>query len=391
MKNHLRTICTSLFTVAVFFWNIHSVWSQQQPDYNFCDVKAYTAYDDSICIADASVPFEIKYDDGTHDDMLSWVTAGGESAVRFTAPYSPFTITGGKINVGDGTFPAGADYLGTDFKIYIYDDDGQDSLPGTLLDSATVVVNRYEWIKFGGLNAEIDNGDFYIAMKQLYDPQHSAPVGIENETPVAYRSYVKQPGNNNWMASPYNDLMIRALICGIYYDEKELIPKSAGSTWYQVARVSGFDPDNGQTPEDGTLTVLDSLLIPHYTDTAFYRLPAGYYAYAFRAFYEDNDTTGWYYSNVIKRGTLIVDNKYDNKHTITVYPNPAGNSLTIKANTKVTFVSIVNLNGQTVIQKEINKANFSVNTSRFQDGLYFIRFTTGKGVISRKIMVKHQN
>ena len=389
MKNHLFSVCTHFFIVAVFFWNIQSAMSQQLPDHNFCDVKARTAYDDSICIVDAPTPFEIKYDDGTHEEMLSWVAAGGESAVRFTAPFYPFTVTGGQINVGDGTFPEGADYLGTDFKIYIYDDDGQDGLPGTLLDSATVVVNRYEWIKFGGLTAEIDSGDFYIAMKQLYDWQHSAPLGVDTQIPVVYRSYIKQPGSNNWMVSTYNDLMIRALICGIHYKEKELKPKSTGSTWYQIARVSGFDPENGQTPEDGTLTVLDSLLMPHYTDTAFYRLPAGYYAYAYRIFYEDNDTTLWYYSNVIKRSPLFVVNEDDNTHTVTVYPNPADNSLTIMANTKITVVTVVDLNGQTVVQKEIDKAKFSVNTSRLQDGLYFIKFTTGKEVISRKILIKH--
>ncbi len=389
MRNRLFSVCTRLFMITAFFLNIHSAWPQQQPDHNFCDVTAYTAYDDSVCIVNAVVPFEIKYDDGTHDDMLSWAIAGGESAVRFTAPFYPFTVTGGKINVGDGTFPAGADYLESDFKIYIYDDDGQDNLPGTVLDSATVVVNRYEWIKFDGINAEIDSGDFYIAMKQLYDPQHSAPVGVENKVPVAYHSYIKQPGNNNWTESTYNDLMIRASVCGINYGEKELKPKPAGDTWYRIARVSGFDPDNGQTPEDGTLTLLDSSMIPHYTDTAFYRLPDGYYAYAFKTFYEDDDTTGWYYSNVIKRGPSFIDNESINTHTITVYPNPAGNGLTIKSNTKVTSFSIVDFNGQILFQKEVDKAEFPVNTSRFQDGLYLIRLITGKEVISRKIVIKH--
>ncbi len=389
MKHILVTTETILLLfVVLFFANTKNAQAQQMPDENFCAVEANLIFGDSVCMVNATAPLEYNYDDGTHEDIISWATPGGQTAVRFTPQGYPMLLTGGKINVGDGTFPSGADFLGTDFRMIVYGDDGQDKLPGTPLDSITVVADRYEWVKFGGLNVEIDSGDFYLAMKQLHEPQYAAPVGIDNQPPIVNRSYVKQPGNENWMVSPYQDIMIRSLTCGLTYDKRELKPNITNNTWYQVARVSDFDPTTGQTPEDGVLTILDSLSFPTYKDSAFYQLPVGYYAYAMRILSDSNGTTNWYYTNVLQRNPLSVKNQVDLFHSITVYPNPAKDKFTVRSKEVIKTVSIVTMEGQTVFYKAINKSTFSVSTGFLREGLYFVRFTTGRYVISTKLLIR---
>lgn len=71
---------------------------------------------------------------------------------------------------------------------------------------------------------------------------------------------------------------------------------------YQVARVSGFDPAAGETPwNDGTLTILATTTNLTYTDNGYNNLPMGWYAYAVRAKYTNDEYSVWAYSNLVPR------------------------------------------------------------------------------------------
>ncbi|HML86718.1 MAG TPA: hypothetical protein PKE52_16300, partial [Bacteroidales bacterium] len=78
-------------------------------------------------------PYEIIYDDGTFENITSWSSAGNINALKFTpiAQY-PVSITGGKVNIGDGSYPAGGNPL-VAFEMAVYDDDGALGYPGTEL------------------------------------------------------------------------------------------------------------------------------------------------------------------------------------------------------------------------------------------------------------------
>ena len=74
-------------------------------------------------------------------------------AVKFTPLGYPATAIGGQIYVGDGSFPG--PFLGTEFGIALFDDDGPGGLPGTMLDSSGVTVNNYGWVSFDWISATI--------------------------------------------------------------------------------------------------------------------------------------------------------------------------------------------------------------------------------------------
>ena len=138
--------------------------------------------------AGQSIYYQI-YDDGGIEDFALWQDAGSLNAVRFTPPGYPVQIVGARFNVGDGSFPG--PFLGSGFTVCVFDDDGPDGLPGTLLDSVPVTVNNYHWVEAHGLSAVITSGDYYIAMLQTAAPPAAAPLGVDMSLPTYNRSYSK--------------------------------------------------------------------------------------------------------------------------------------------------------------------------------------------------------
>ena len=296
--------------------------------------------DDTECFVEWSLPwgpYEIIYDDGSADDYFVWSTMGNANAVKFTPAGYPATIIGGKIYVGDGSFPVGANFLGTTFGVVVYDDDGEDGLPGTQLDSILVTVDNYGWVNFEGLYAVIEDGDFFIAMFQGGVPPNTAPLGIDYTVPTVYRSYSYDAGVDVWALSAYQDFMIRAIVSGpqsddgmtesteIVYPTKPLkqnfitihapagIPGTVKSgefrpitdgpainrdvVSYTIGRYSNFDPN--YSPTVGDFDVLATGLTGFsYADFAFGGLPMGWYAYCVRAHYTNGDVSDCAVSNI---------------------------------------------------------------------------------------------
>ncbi|NOU45813.1 MAG: T9SS type A sorting domain-containing protein, partial [Bacteroidales bacterium] len=283
-------------------------------------------------------PYSIQYDDGSAENYFSWLPAGSASAVKFTPAGYPATVMGGRMYVGDGSFPEGVDFLGAEFAVGVIAADGTNGLPGTVLDSAIVTVDNFGWVNFdNALNATVQSGNFYIAVWKLFT---QVPVGVDQNVPTYYRSYVK-PVGGNWAASSYQDFMIRAIVSGpgtnvaertsgtMIYPAKpdmadfvatcapsgkpgvegvgQYLPMDAANASrelvdYAVARINGFDPETGETPEDGDMTVIAAHnATQSYNDAGFGGQPAGFYAYAVRANYSVENST-WVYSNVVAHG-----------------------------------------------------------------------------------------
>ncbi len=300
---------------------------------------------DTECMVTWSLPmgpYEISYDDGTADEYTIWAARNGAVAVRFTPVGYPATVIGGRLNVGDGSFPANANFIGSEMAVGVIDDDGANGMPGTVLDSVVVPVDNYGWVEFANvLDATIADGDFYLVMWQLGTSTNSAPIAIDNEQPIVYRSYAKMPNSNTFAVSPYQDFMMRAYVSGptnsvVMTSQTTVvnlpkIPASAMSSFiasgeptnvsgtvksgqilpianasasgnrdlsnYIVARVSDFDPNAG--PETGTLiAIANPSGVTFYNDGDFGGQPAGFYAYAVKAVY-DNGESEWVYSNTV--------------------------------------------------------------------------------------------
>jgi hypothetical protein len=236
-----------------------------------------------------SNPWELAYDDGEADDYFIYTGAGNIHALKFITYYDNFIVTGGRIYVGDGSFPG--PFLGTTFRVLVYDDDGEGGLPGTVLDSTDVTVNNYGWVEFEGLTAEIAEGDFYLAMKQLAPSPDAAPIGVDTDNPTYFRSYsymlVGPPG---WVLCPLQDFMIRASI--IAFDEPERNIDS-----FEVARFSGFEFN--ESPLLGDTTVLDTIELSEYNDYDWDTLDPGLYAFGVKTHFTGGEWSDYDVSNLV--------------------------------------------------------------------------------------------
>jgi len=74
--------------------------------------------------------------------------------------------------------------------------------------------------------------------------------------------------------------------------------------------------------------------------------------------------------------------------SISVYPNPSSNEITIKT-TNEGYLEILNTQGQIVLNQIISSKTSQIDISSLSSGLYFVRFDGKNGIEIRKIIVKN--
>lgn len=227
-------------------------------------------------------------DDGEPDDFFTYTYAGGQVANKFpTYNHQYDHIVGGRIYVGDSTFPG--PFLGSQFLMRLYDDEGMSGKPGNILKQDTVNIDQYGWIGFDSLDAWCRTDNYFLSMFQLLDAPNSAPVGVEMDNPThPDRSFTKYD-DNSWDELFSGNAMIRAWVAQPH--------DSVVNTGCRIARYSNFDP-NG-SPAAGTLTELSSQCYGIYNDYAFAGMPGGCYAYGVKELYKDLWYSEYKISNTI--------------------------------------------------------------------------------------------
>jgi hypothetical protein len=237
-------------------------------------------------------PYEIIMDDGEADDFFVYAHAGSWNAVKFTPSGYPATLIGGSFNVGDGSFPG--PFLGTAFGVAVFDDDGENGLPGTMLDSNGVTVNNSGWVNLDWLNVVIEDGSFYLAMYQAGNVPHAAPIGVDTDNPTHFRSYSKfQSGD--WSLSPLQDFMIRAWINGPEGNDSGIGNRDVMN--YTVAWYTNFDLDDPLAGGDFSDFVNTENL--YYNEFSWAGRPQGWYAFAVKALYTSGEYSDYTISNIV--------------------------------------------------------------------------------------------
>lgn len=226
---------------------------------------------------------EKSNDEGELNDLFLEQDAGSQVAVKFESDYDH--IVGGRIYVGDGTFPG--PFLGTDFLVRVYDDEGMAGLPGNTLDEDTVQVDQYGWMGFDSLDASVLTDTYYMDMYQLNDGPACAPVGC-TQYPAISNSLVKY-GEYNWYPFPLGNAMIRPWVSAPH--------DSLRITNYRVARYSCFCLECD--PQSGILTELATTNNWYYNDNAWGGLASGCYAYGIKALYNNGLYSDYEISNII--------------------------------------------------------------------------------------------
>ncbi|MFA8451588.1 MAG: carboxypeptidase regulatory-like domain-containing protein, partial [Bacteroidales bacterium] len=313
--------------------------------------------DDTYCDISWTLPwgeYEMLYDDGTAEAHLAGKEPGSSAAVKFTPMGYPTKITGAKIFVGDGSFPKGTNFIGSQVKVSVYFPNKDTQMPDAKpVEEKIVEVNNTGWVEFNNIfdKSEIvapNPADkdtyypefFYIVVTQIEKIGSASPVGVDLSEPKAYKSYVCHDGV--WSVSPLQDLMIRAIVEGA--DDSQT-PKKAKPSKVSVPKVPAnndyFIVDNMPKIANGyemapqvlatqkaTRNVVNytlerihikdifsvnktnwkedpSTLLKKdynkltYCDKAWDKLPQGFYAYKVKAHFTNGDISEWTYSNIV--------------------------------------------------------------------------------------------
>ena len=86
---------------------------------------------------------------------------------------------------------------------------------------------------------------------------------------------------------------------------------------------------------------------------------------------------------------------YDNEHlgvdedmtqAVEVYPNPAKDILTVKAE-NLSNVTVYNMMGQKIMTQDVDDEELTINTSDFESGIYIVRIVADGNEITKKVSV----
>jgi predicted outer membrane repeat protein len=82
---------------------------------------------------------------------------------------------------------------------------------------------------------------------------------------------------------------------------------------------------------------------------------------------------------------------YDAKSAVAIYPNPAQNDLTIalSENTKGATVQLYDITGRLVVSENTNQTLYTMDCSKYENGIYVLRILTEAGETTQKIVIKH--
>ena len=90
-------------------------------------------------------------------------------------------------------------------------------------------------------------------------------------------------------------------------------------------------------------------------------------------FFDDNPVVMTNYTENITGCLLKVANTSNPGNKVTLYPNPATNTLTISNTEPITTIHITDIVGQTVLQTQPNAASTKIDVSGLQAGIYFVK------------------
>jgi hypothetical protein len=84
-----------------------------------------------------------------------------------------------------------------------------------------------------------------------------------------------------------------------------------------------------------------------------------------------------------------IDNLQQEAVTITIYPNPGDDIVTIKADAEIQSYNIYTINGQCIKSETIRSTTIDINTNNLSSGIYITKIQTKDHIVFKKLFVRH--
>ncbi len=76
-----------------------------------------------------------------------------------------------------------------------------------------------------------------------------------------------------------------------------------------------------------------------------------------------------------------------NENEIKLFPNPASGNLNIISGSNIEYIEFINLLGSTVLKQSVNTTEISMDISKLEAGIYFVRLFANDQIIVQKFQV----
>ncbi len=132
----------------------------------------------------------------------------------------------------------------------------------------------------------------------------------------------------------------------------------------------------------------DAIIAESVTETTYLdeNLDNGTYSYYVTAVYDSGDSDP---SNIVEvQITGIGVENISTTALLTVYPNPAGNTLNVMSKSEIKNLRLVSIDGQLVFEMNNCGKEARINTSNLKSGLYMLYISTADGQSTQKVSVR---
>ena len=286
------------------------------------------------------------------------MTAGAQwrAAVRFPSsmvvPYNGMYLSSVMIYIND---PANA------HKLQVYDM-GSINVPGP-----GAMLHEQTFEPLPGWNTIVLTTPVYVGGRDLWvgywmdQPAGLFPAGVDAGPAVADGRWISTGPGWNFLSLDYN-WNIRAMLTG-----------TAGSVWLSATPTSG-ELAAGETA-DVSVNVNAAGLAP-------------LTVYKGKLHIRSNDYAAERINISVFITVLVGVNENGEQAYISMYPNPAHTTFTLKANTNIQRVTITNNLGQIVYSGNVDQLETQIRVSDYKAGMYIVRMETENGTAIQKLMVE---
>ena len=106
----------------------------------------------------------------------------------------------------------------------------------------------------------------------------------------------------------------------------------------------------------------------------------------FIVFIQVNETKEILQAAKIKMSTIVDIEEYNIESSLIIRPNPASEFISVYAK-DINTISILNLTGQTVLEKNVSGSESHINIEHLTKGIYLVRVIGSDGIATRKLVV----
>lgn len=329
------------------------------PSQTIGKVNAEFAVDPTPFVGDAAPlnrDVTLNYDGENSSGVGLTNGAQWRAAVRFPSsmvvPYNGMYLSSVMIYIND---PANA------HKLQVYDM-GSINVPGP-----GAMLHEQTFEPLPGWNTIVLTTPVYVGGRDLWvgywmdQPAGLFPAGVDAGPAVADGRWISTGPGWNFLSLDYN-WNIRAMLTG-----------TAGSVWLSATPTSG-ELAAGETA-DVSVNVNAAGLAP-------------LTVYKGKLHIRSNDYAAERINISVFITVLVGVNENGEQAYISMYPNPAHTTFTLKANTNIQTVTITNNLGQIVYSGNVDQLETQIRVSDYKAGMYIVRMETENGTAIQKLMVE---